>query len=138
VTFSCVSRMIRSLSKITLGGTFTLEPRHQMCWTPSPLTLQLWVRGLASFAHISCAKGPRQSSVYTKNSRSIVAQTMTLGCAWKSNLSKRSPLKLTNLARGNGRSQKCLARQPSEHFWPWRRKRLGESQSTGWLPKPGP
>jgi hypothetical protein len=25
-----------------------------------------------------------------------------LGCAWKSNLSKRSPQKLTNLARGNG------------------------------------
>jgi hypothetical protein len=54
------------------------------------------------FARISCAKGPRQSSVYMRSSRSIVAQTMTSGCAWKSNLSKRSPQKLTSLVKENG------------------------------------
>jgi hypothetical protein len=43
----------------------------------------------ASFACTSCAKGPGLSNVYTKSLRSIVAQTMTSGCAWKSNLSKK-------------------------------------------------
>jgi hypothetical protein len=42
-TFSHVSRRTRSPSKITLVDSFTSGPRHQMCWTPSPLMLQLWV-----------------------------------------------------------------------------------------------
>jgi hypothetical protein len=40
---SCASKKTRNLSKITLEDSFTSGPRHQMCWTPSPLTLQLWV-----------------------------------------------------------------------------------------------
>jgi hypothetical protein len=44
---------------------------------------------------------PRTISAYTKSSRSIVARTMNSGCAWKSNLSRKSPRKLTNPARGN-------------------------------------
>jgi hypothetical protein len=29
--------------QITLGDSFTSGPKHQMCWTPLQLTLQLWV-----------------------------------------------------------------------------------------------
>jgi hypothetical protein len=56
----------------------------------------------ASFARNSCAKGPGRSNAYTKSLRSIVARTMTSGCAWKSNLSRKSPQKQTNPARRNG------------------------------------
>jgi hypothetical protein len=56
----------------------------------------------ASFARTSCVKGPKLSSAYTKSSRSIVAQTMTSGCAWKSSPSRKSLRKLINPTTENG------------------------------------
>jgi hypothetical protein len=40
--FSC-KRRTRNLSKTISGDSCILEPRRQMFWTPSPLTLQSWV-----------------------------------------------------------------------------------------------
>jgi hypothetical protein len=45
---------------------------------------------------------PKTIHAYTKSLRSIVAQTMTSGCVWKSNPSRKSLRKLINPARGNG------------------------------------
>jgi hypothetical protein len=42
VNFSRVSKKIRNLSKTTSGDSFTSKPKHQMCWTSSPLMLQSW------------------------------------------------------------------------------------------------
>jgi hypothetical protein len=100
--FSLVSKRIKNLFKTISEDSFTSEPRHQMCWTLSPLMLQSWVWEQDNFARISCAKGPKQSSACRRNLRSIVAQTMTSECVWKSNLTRGSLLKLTTLAKGSG------------------------------------
>jgi hypothetical protein len=96
------NRRTRNLSKTISGDLYISEPRRQMFCTPSPSTLQSWVREPASSARTSCVKGPKLSCAYTKNSRIIVAQIMTSGCAWKNNPSRKSLRKLINPARRNG------------------------------------
>jgi hypothetical protein len=51
-----------------------------------------------------------------KSLRSIVAQTMTSGCVWKNNHTKRSPPKLISPTKGNGPIPETLRTPTPETF----------------------
>jgi hypothetical protein len=59
---------------------------------------------------------PKQSSAYMKSLRSIVAQTMTSGCVWKNNHTKRNPPKLISPMKGNGPIPETLRTPIPEMF----------------------